>query len=209
MNFENRELIRLLPAVYQRTVQDPKRPRDVALLALLDVMTGMLGPDLEVLAELGTYFDRYQAPDAFVPLLASWLDLDWLFPRLPTRLDAAAAREISPLELGRLRELVAAATRLALVRGTAQGLLDFMETATNVRGLAVDEHVPMKDNAQKRSDDPVKERGFHLRVWVPKEGESSRARWRACCRRSSRLIPPQNCSLPKTCAAGWTQKSKN
>lgn len=141
MSAGNHPLIDLLPAVYQRTLTDLDWPPN-PLLALLDVMVELQRPDLEVLAELNTYFDRYQAPEAFVPLLASWLDLDWLFTRQPWRLDAAAAREISPIKIGRLRELVAAATRFAPLRGTAQGLLDFMETATNVHGLAVDDHLP-------------------------------------------------------------------
>jgi phage tail-like protein len=168
----NHPLIHLLPAVFQRTLQDPTRPPDRMLLALLEVMTGLQNPDLEVLAELDTYFDRYQAPEAFVPLLASWLDLDWLFIRQPERLDAAAAREISPLEIGRLRELVAGATRFIRLRGTAAGLLDFMETATGVAGLAVDEHVPG--------------RSFHLRLWVPGPGEP----WRATLAHMLQVLKP-------------------
>jgi hypothetical protein len=165
-------LIDLLPAVYQRILKDPNRPPNLVLLALLEVMVELQRPDLEVLAELDTYFDRYQAPEAFVPLLASWLDLDWLFTLQPERLDAAAAREISPLEIGRLRELVAAATHFARLRGTAQCLLDFMETATNVHGLAVDDRVP--------------ERSFYLRVWVPPEGKP----WRAILRRMLDVLKP-------------------
>jgi phage tail-like protein len=192
VNFERNPLIPLLPAVYQRTFEDPDRPPNLMLIALLEVMTGLLSPDEEVLAELDTYFDRYQAPEAFVPLLASWLDLDWLFTRMPTRLDASTAREISPLEMGRLRELVAAATRFARLRGTAQGLLDFMEMATNVQGLAVDEHVPG--------------RNFHLRVWAPPQGEP----WRATLAHMLQVLKPayttaalftaedlvQECNLP-------------
>ena len=160
MSAESHPLIHLLPAVYQRTLQDPKLPNRI-LLALLDVITELQSPDQEMLAELDTYFDRYQAPDAFVPLLACWLDLDWLYTHLPARLDEAALPENSHLEIGRLRELIAAATRFARLRGTAQGLLDFMETATGVHGLAVNDHVPG--------------RSFHLQVWVPPQGEPQRA----------------------------------
>ena len=160
MSAERNPLIQFLPAVYQRTLQeDPMRPSCLALKALLDVMIELQAPDQEVLAELDTYFDRYQAPEAFVPLLASWLDLDWLFTRTPKRLDAVSAREmIYPLEMGRLRELAAAAARFARMRGTAQGLLEFMETATNVHGLGVNDDVP-----------------FYLQVWVPPQGKPQRS----------------------------------
>jgi hypothetical protein len=200
VNAGTNRLIRLLPAVFQRTVlpdpDRPERPPNAVLLALLDVMTELQRPDLEVLAGLDTYFDRYQAPDAFVPLLASWLDLDWLFIHPPARLDDAAASEISPLELGRLRELVAAAARFARLRGSAEGLLDFMATATNVHGLAVDEHVPEYDPPLKDKPVPkekpmpkrneLPERSFHLRIWAPPAAEP----WRATLKRMLEVLKP-------------------
>jgi hypothetical protein len=179
---ENHPLIQLLPSVYQRALKGSSepgnvRPPNLALQALLDVMVELQRPDQELLAELDTYFDCYQAPEAFVPLLASWLDLDWLFTRQPARLDAAAAREISPLGTGRLRDLAAGAARFARLRGTAQGLLDFIETATNIHGLAVDDHVV---------DDHRKERTFHLRLWAPLEAES----WRPTLLRMLQTLKP-------------------
>jgi hypothetical protein len=68
-----------------------------------------------------------------------------------------------PIEVGRLRELIAAAAYLSKWRGTSRGLLLFLETATGAAGFKVDEHVP---------DQQGKARPFHIKVVAPAETAS-------------------------------------
>lgn len=154
------EIERLLPQIFQRTLQ-PGGP----LVALLTVMEDLHQPAEQVLAGLERYFDPRRAPDAFVPLLAHWLDLAWLLTddgaNDPTALEAAW-----PSGLGRLREVIAAAAYLSQWRGTAVGLLHFLETATGVSGFQIDEQVP---------DPNGRLQPFHLRIHVPLAAQPYRA----------------------------------
>src|SRR5947207_305395 len=129
------DIEQLLPGVFQRTVQ-----QGTPLLALLEVMEVLQAADEAVLAQLDAFFDPYRTPDAFVPFLAGWVDLEQLLLEVPEEFTAV----IPPLPsgIGRLRELVATATFLAQWRGTAKGLLRFLETATGIQGFAIDEQVP-------------------------------------------------------------------
>ncbi|XXF77098.1 phage tail protein [Myxococcaceae bacterium GXIMD 01537] len=139
------EIQHLLPGVFQRTVE-PGHP----LAALLDVMEALHAPSEDVLAHLDALFDPYRAPDAFVPFLAKWVDLD-----LPVTTG-----------LGRMRELVAAAVELSRWRGTARGLLLFLQTATDSRDFELDEKVPGPDG---------RPRPFHFRVVAPAALQPHRA----------------------------------
>lgn len=139
------EIQRLLPGVIQRTLE-PGRP----LAALLEVMEALHAPSEAVLAELEALFNPYRTPDAFVPFLARWVDVD-----LPVTTG-----------LGRLRELVAAAGELSRWRGTARGLRQFLQTATGERDFTLDERVPGPDG---------RPRPFHVRITAPASLESHRA----------------------------------
>jgi phage tail-like protein len=147
------EIARLLPAIFQQTLQ-PGTP----LSALLGVMELLPERDEAILDGLEAFFNPYRTPDGFVPFLASWVDMEWIL------LEHAA--EFSPLTpplpsgMGRLRELVAAATFLAQWRGTAKGLLHFLETASGVPGFTVDERVPGLDG---------RPRPFHIAIHVPQD----------------------------------------
>lgn len=145
------EIELLLPGVFQRAVRE-----GTPLFALLEAMEALQTPDEAVLDHLDAYFDAYRTPGAFVPFLASWVDLDWLLLEVPGSTSAASL----PVELGRLREVVAAATFLAQWRGTAKGLLRFLEMATGIQGFAIEEQVPGPDGLP---------RPFHMRVLVPSE----------------------------------------
>ena len=147
------EIATLLPGVFQRAIR-PGTP----LAALLAVMEAQHAPVEALLVELDGYFDPYRAPDLFVTLLAGWVDLDRLFAAPPEALDEANIRHLYAPGLGRLRELVAAAAYLSRWRGTAHGLVRFLETAVGVTGFAVEEHVPGEDG---------RPRPFHIRVHVP------------------------------------------
>lgn len=149
------EISRLLPWVFQRTAA-PGNP----LYALLDVMEALHAPSVEVLAQLDGYFSPYRAPERFVPYLAGWLGLDRLLTPTPDR-----AGYTFPAGAGRLRELVAAAASLSRTRGTAAGLLRFLETATGAPGFVIHEN-PLDADGRPRP--------FHIAVEAPPEAEPYR-----------------------------------
>jgi phage tail-like protein len=146
------DLLRLLPAVFQQTAA-PGSP----LVALLAVMEAMHAPSEVVIGRLGSYFDPYQTPDEFVPFLAGWVDLTRFLSPLP------GGEAHFPTGFGRLRELMASAAYLSSWRGTARGLLRFLEIATGVPGFVVDEQVMGPDN---------RPRPFHIRIVAPQAAQS-------------------------------------
>ncbi len=150
------EIESLLPAVFRETVRESP-----LLAAFIEAMAALHAPSEEVLAHLDAYLDPYRTPDRFVPYLARWVDLDWLLAASPTDHAAPAPAPI-PSGMGQLRELVAAAAYLAQWRGTARGLLRFLETATGLAGFAVDEAVPGPDGMAVP---------FHIAVTAPREAE--------------------------------------
>lgn len=143
------ELAALLPAVFRRAL-----PGDDVLGALLETMEDLHAPVESLLVALDVVFDPRRTPDAMVPLLARWVDLE--------RIDQADAPRTAPARLqddipvGRLRELVANAFMLSQLRGTANGLVTFLEIATGAAGFVV-EQPGASDSSQ----------AFHLRVHVP------------------------------------------
>ena len=115
----------LLPVVFQRAL-----PHSPPLAAILGVMEAMHAPSEDALARFGDALNPRTAPDRFVPFLASWMGLDFV--------SGGAA----PIDLARLRELIANANTIAKWRGTATGLILFVEIATGLRGFTVDEPRP-------------------------------------------------------------------
>ncbi|MET0772497.1 MAG: phage tail protein [Candidatus Limnocylindrales bacterium] len=127
------EIEQLLPAVYQlalHPVEGWGLEPDRRLGAVLDAMEALHDPIEQALHGLDAWIDPRRAPDAFVPWLASWVDLDRF-----------AGGEVGPsaAETARLRELVAGASDLARWRGTTRGLVRFLEIATGLEGFDVDE----------------------------------------------------------------------
>lgn len=157
-----REIERLLPEVFQRTLH-PGEP----IGAIVELMEALHRPDEEVLATVDSAFNAYGAPDRFVPFLARWVDLDRFFPPLPpgTPPEEWPAQPL-PTGLGRLRELIVAATFLSQWRGTVRGLRSFLETATGLRGFEIDQDVLAADGLP---------RPFHVRVCAPEEAVRHRA----------------------------------
>lgn len=149
------EIERLLPGVFQRTVQT-----GTPLFALLEVMEELHAVDEAALDHLETFFDPRRASDAFVLFLANWVDLGWLLTETPTDFSMASTLPLPP---GNLRELVAAAASLTRWRGTARGLLTFLETATGVKGFVIEEQVAGADGRIQP---------FHIRILVPQEASS-------------------------------------
>ena len=118
------------------------------MAALVAAADRMHQPVAEVLDHLDAYVDPFRTRPELVAYLASWVDLDWL--TLP---DAeGTARSSLPLGHAPLRDLICARAELSATRGTAAGLVRFLELATRVRGFAVEDAG-----------------GFHLRVRVPAE----------------------------------------
>lgn len=172
---------KLLPAIYQRSVK-PGNP----LAAILEIMETMHAPAEAVLDRLAVIFDPYRAPDAFVPYLAGWVDLEVLLDVSPSA-GASSTRSLST-GVGRLRELVASAMTLSRWRGTHKGLALFLETATGMKGFVVDEHV---------RDAGGKEKPFHLRISAPSE----LARHRALIRRIIDLEKPAYVTYELECGS--------
>ncbi len=123
------------------------------LAALVAAGDGMQHPVSDVLDHLETTVDPFRAPDALVCYLAAWVDLDWLtIPETSYR-----ARSSLPGGLEPLRDLIAAAADLAARRGTAAGMVRFLELATRVTGYEVSDAG-----------------NFRLLVTVPAEAEPQR-----------------------------------
>ncbi|MGC9347463.1 MAG: phage tail protein [Anaerolineae bacterium] len=158
------EIEQLLPEVFRRTVQ-PGNP----LFALLEVMESLHEPSEEVLEQLDLFFDPYRTPDNFVPYLARWVDLHRFLAELPEpeRGGESGAAGFVPFAggLGRLRELIATAAYLSKWRGTATGLLRFLETAVGQRGFEIDEAPSGPDG---------RARPFHMLIRAPAETERYR-----------------------------------
>jgi len=166
------EIARLLPDVFQYALRPPDAgvvEPDRRMAALLSVMEGLHGPVETVLDGLHEHLDPRLAPPRFVPYLAGWVDLDWLLMAAPGQPITGPTPLASGLD--RLRELVAAASYLARWRGTARGLLRFLDAATGVPGFAVEENVSVGEvsGGPARTAKP-----FHIRVLAPAAAEPYR-----------------------------------
>lgn len=123
------------------------------LAALVAAADGMQHPVADTLDHLETAVDPFRASDAMVCYLASWVDLDWLtIPEGPN-----LARSTLPGGVAPLRDLIAAAADLSARRGTAGGMVRFLELATRVTGYEV-----------------ADAGDFRLRVTIPAEAEPQR-----------------------------------
>lgn len=123
------------------------------LAALVAAADGMQAPMIDVLDHLDAYVDPFLAPKPMVAYLASWVDLDWL--TLPDV--ASASRSSLPGGSAPLRDLITASADLAARRGTASGIVRFLELATRATGYTVEDAG-----------------GFHLRVLIPETAEAHR-----------------------------------
>ena len=170
------EIEQLLPEIFRRTVQ-PGNP----LFALLEAMEALHEPSEQVLEELDRFFDPYRTPDNFVPYLARWVDLHRFLAEVPQleRDGEGGAAAFVPFAsgLGRLRELIATAAYLSKWRGTARGLLRFLETAVGHQGFEIDE-TPMGPDGRPRP--------FHILIRAP----AATARYRVLIERIIEMEKP-------------------
>ena len=149
------QIKRLLPGVFQ-TAAEGATP----LATILKIMEGMHAPTEAILNRLEAYFDPHRTPDAFVPYLASWVDLENL-------LDQHGSTDASfSTGVGRLRELTAAAVLLSKWRGTRKGLSLFLETATGLTDFTINEMV---------ADSRGEMIPFHMHILAPAAATAHRA----------------------------------
>lgn len=153
------QIKRLLPSTFQGA-WTPGSP----LAAIFALMEDHHTPAEAVLSHLNTFFDPRRTPDAFVPYLASWVDLEMLLDLSHAEEGSAPTHSLST-GVGRLRELVANAAKLSHLRGTRTGMRLFLETATGATGFEIDEAV-------KGTDGKIKP--FHLLISAPGEVASHR-----------------------------------
>lgn len=123
----SRQIAHLLPFVMRRAIEFSP-----PLGAILGVMEAMHAPSEAALRRFHEVVNPYAAPERFVPYIAGWAGLE---PVLDERGEISSGT-------ARLRELVAASNRLAKWRGTARGLILFLEIATGLRGYSIDEPRP-------------------------------------------------------------------
>ncbi|WP_250454440.1 phage tail protein [Caballeronia sp. ATUFL_M2_KS44] len=154
---KRREIEALLPALFSNAAQQG----NAVLNALLEVMEALHERPEAILRDFDAWFDPLRTPDAFVPWLARWVDLDRFFVR-SSRTGAAAPVSVG---VGRLRELIRQASYLSKWRGTRKGLIAFLETAVGVSGFEVHEAVEQADGSVK---------AFHIRVSMPASAERHR-----------------------------------
>jgi phage tail-like protein len=150
----------LLPAAFQRSAR-----AGGPLGALLGAMEALHAPSEAVLRDLDVRFDPYRAPEVLVPLLARWVGLDALLAPGGAAGPAGALPD-GLVDLGRLRALIAAAARLAQLRGTPVGLVQFLEIATGAAGFEIVEQAAGSDGR------PIP---FHFVVRAPAAAGSQRA----------------------------------
>jgi len=152
------EIERLLPDVFQRTCTEGS-----PLFALLETMSVLHLPAEQVLAQLDMICDPIRTPDAFVPFLARWVDLERIFD--PSLVTSDSPEAPISTGLGRLRELTVAAGTLAQWRGTGRGLMLFLTTATGLDGFEINESVTGADGRRQP---------FHIEVLAPAAAKAHR-----------------------------------
>jgi phage tail-like protein len=148
---------RLLPEVFQRAVE-PASP----LAAVLDVMESQHAPAEEALLGLADVFDPRRTDERFLTMLAHWVDLARLNPQRAGDTDLDWRPQSWPIPAGRLRELIANAAELSQQRGTASGLVRFLEIATGTGPYTLEERVPGEDGM------PIP---YHVRLIAPRAAQ--------------------------------------
>jgi phage tail-like protein len=137
----------LLPAMFRQASREGG-----PLSSIFGVMEALHEKTETTLSELDRVFAPLRTDDPFVPFLSKWVDLDWIIG------DADGGP--SPIDTACFRELIAIAWYLSQWRGTARGLLLFLETATGVQGFAVSENI---------TDEKGHPLPFHIEIAVPKD----------------------------------------
>jgi phage tail-like protein len=110
------------------------------LEALLDCMDFLHKDSENLLQELETFFNPFQTPDTLLPLLAYWVDLDWLLPSSKAAIFPDNQLNVhTGIDPNRLANLIAYAASLNKRRGTKQGLKAFLQIATGAVNFDIEE----------------------------------------------------------------------
>jgi phage tail-like protein len=157
---KRQDIEQLLPQVFQRILK-----QDSILNALLECMEKLHQSPEQALANLDATFNPRRTEDEFVPFLAGWVDLEWVLE--PVRKGSATnqSAHVFSTGLGCLRELTANAVNLSKMRGTKEGLCQFLQTATRQSGFRIGEY--------KTADGQP--RLYHIVVYAPENLRPHRA----------------------------------
>lgn len=123
-------LLGVLPDVFQVSATS-----SLPLSALVTAADDMQAPVHAILDGIDQMVHPYRAPDALVPYLSRWVDLDWLTIPAPEATEGAALG----IPVARQRDLIANAADLSARRGTPAGLTRLLQLATGVGGFEVDD----------------------------------------------------------------------
>jgi phage tail-like protein len=130
------EIAALLPAVFREALAS-----DEIFQTLLEIMEAIQEPIEERMRRLSLVFNVLLTEEAFVLMLARWVDLEWLFMDVASDSLMASDQgwDSATIPFDRLRLLIAQSNVLSAQRGTARGLQRFLEIATGSRGFQIDE----------------------------------------------------------------------
>lgn len=145
---KQKDIKRILPGIFQQTVKDGS-----PISSFLNVMEYLHADPEKILDNLDSIFDPLRTKDEFVSFLAYWVDLDWIIK---------TGNSEQSIKISNLRQLISHAWYLSKWRGTAKGLLMFLEIATGIKGFEINEQV--KNSSQEIIP-------FHIRIMIPKEAE--------------------------------------
>jgi len=144
------DIKKILPGMFRQAAV-----KGSPLDAVFSVMEALHEKTEATLQNLDAVFDPLRTDDRFVPFLSTWVDLDWI-----CKSGGAADTEFekTALETDRFRTLIALAWYLSKWRGSAKGLILFLETATGVEGFSIHENI---------KDENGRAIPFHIEIAVP------------------------------------------
>lgn len=150
------EIKKILPSQFRQGMK-----KGSPLDAIVNVMANLHIKTEETLADLDRFFAPIRTDESFVPFLAQWVDLDWVYRINGTN----SGPDRALISTDNVRELISLAWYLSKWRGSAKGLILFLETATGIDGFSV-------------NDTPSDEDGriipFHMEITVPGSAASKR-----------------------------------
>ena len=145
-------IVKLLPEIFQQTAV-----KGNPLNSFLSVMEVLHSDSEDILNRLDTFFDPHRTSEDFILFLSTWVDLDRIVQ--PDDSDRGDIRKEN------LRQLIANAWYLSKWRGTAKGLIIFLEIATGIKGFTVSE------TEKNKGGEFIP---FHIAVHIPEQAEKMR-----------------------------------
>lgn len=150
------EIKEILPSQFRQGMK-----KGSPLEAIVNVMAELHIKTDEILADLDRFFAPMRTDESFVPFLAQWVDLDWIY-----RING---KNFGPdqtlISTDHVRKLISLAWYLSKWRGSAKGLILFLETATGIGGFSINES-PLDTDGRILP--------FHMEITVPGSAASKR-----------------------------------